>query len=469
MNREAAGSSSRDVAAGSGRPPPTGSAPPAPGLLLSLAVAGSVAAAVPAGATTVSAPPDFMRPDSLQPLIRAQARLGFRLLDVLARDDDGSVVISPPAVGSVLAILHAGASGESRRELASILGAGDLPDDDRFSRAWGETLRSAGFPGDPERVELDEMMIALAREPVPAGTPELYAGGSLWIDEPREASPEVAERLHAAWEAEVATVPLHDPAGRSRIDEWLRRWTLETVTGLPHPLREETEALVLGSLYFRGGWRSPFPERWTAPASFRRADGSTGEYPFIRQTGEWRYRSGRRGSVVRIPYGGNRYALYVALPPEGRAPAEMLDALGPDGWAGWIAGLEERTGEVRMPRVRIRGDVDLTEGLRRVGLHAALDPDRGRYDRLLAGDAPLGVTRVRSHGILEIDEEGTRAVSVVSGAMEAALGPADEPFELVADRPFVVVLRDDDSGAILLAGVIRDPAPDGYPEAEEGR
>jgi serpin B len=60
---------------------------------------------------------------------------------------------------------------------------------------------------------------------------------------------------------------------------------------------------------------------------------------------------------------------------------------------------------------------------------------------------------------LEVDEEGTVAAAATSVMMAAtAIRPPErKKYTLVFDRPFALLLCDEQTGAILFAGVIYDP------------
>lgn len=56
---------------------------------------------------------------------------------------------------------------------------------------------------------------------------------------------------------------------------------------------------------------------------------------------------------------------------------------------------------------------------------------------------------------LAVDERGTE-VAVVTSA-NVALGAPPSTFEMVVNRPFLFVLRDEANGAIHLIGIVNDP------------
>jgi serpin B len=63
------------------------------------------------------------------------------------------------------------------------------------------------------------------------------------------------------------------------------------------------------------------------------------------------------------------------------------------------------------------------------------------------------ISFVRQKTFMEVDERGTRAAAVTAvGIVETSLPP-----EVVVDRPFVLVIRERLSGALLFAGLVGDP------------
>jgi serpin B len=67
---------------------------------------------------------------------------------------------------------------------------------------------------------------------------------------------------------------------------------------------------------------------------------------------------------------------------------------------------------------------------------------------------------VLHEALVEVDEEGTRAVAATAVMMEATMAlPGEPPFvpEFRADRPFLFLIRDTKSGAILFLGRVLDP------------
>jgi serpin B len=72
----------------------------------------------------------------------------------------------------------------------------------------------------------------------------------------------------------------------------------------------------------------------------------------------------------------------------------------------------------------------------------------------------LQVSFVLQKTFMKVDEEGTEAaaVSAVGVSALAMPGRREEPFEMIVDHPFFCAVSEQQTGAILFAGVITNPA-----------
>ncbi len=69
--------------------------------------------------------------------------------------------------------------------------------------------------------------------------------------------------------------------------------------------------------------------------------------------------------------------------------------------------------------------------------------------------AGVWIDSVLHKTFVEVNEEGTEAAAVTVVSME--LGPQPAGFWFRADHPFVFMIRENQSGAILFMGKIMDP------------
>ena len=64
----------------------------------------------------------------------------------------------------------------------------------------------------------------------------------------------------------------------------------------------------------------------------------------------------------------------------------------------------------------------------------------------------LFLAAVEHEALVEVDEEGTEAAAASGGAVAGSHGPT-----VTVDRPFLFVIRDEPTGAVLFLGRVADP------------
>ena len=122
----------------------------------------------------------------------------------------------------------------------------------------------------------------------------------------------------------------------------------------------------------------------------------------------------------------------------------------------WRAAMSRVEVEVRLPRFRLEPpSMALAGPLRALGMPTAFG---GEAD--FSGIAPppgsLSISDVFHRAFIEVNEEGTEAAAATAVVMRARrAGPPPPSF--MADHPFVFVLLDLRSGAVLFLGRVSDP------------
>jgi serpin B len=114
-----------------------------------------------------------------------------------------------------------------------------------------------------------------------------------------------------------------------------------------------------------------------------------------------------------------------------------------------------RGGNLVLPRLKLEYGADLKQPLTALGM--TLPFSRGA-DFSGMSATPLCSSEVKPKSFVEVNEEGTEAAAVTQGVMKlTSLRQPTPPFEMVVDRPFLIVIEDDLTNAILFLGVVLDP------------
>ncbi len=224
-------------------------------------------------------------------------------------------------------------------------------------------------------------------------------------------------------------------------------------------LDSRTRLVLVNAIYFLANWTHAFPEEATTDKTFTTLDGTDREVPMMRLEREWAYAEHDGVQAVELPYVGDDTAMLTVLPPTGgfEEYEQRLDA---QQLAGLIDELEPRSGTVRLPRFEFTTSVQLSDPLETLGVTDAFDP--GQAD--LTGVAnpeeteeDLYLKEAYHDAAVAVDEDGTKAAAATGSVIGETSAPAN-PFEFVADRPFLFVIRDRPTGTILFLGRAVDPA-----------
>jgi serpin B len=180
----------------------------------------------------------------------------------------------------------------------------------------------------------------------------------------------------------------------------------------------------------------------------------------MERTGNCGYLRGRGFQAVRLPYRGGRFAMYVLLPDAGQGLANLRERLTEEVFRGWMGAFGTQQVRVVMPRYRMSVSSTLNDPLQAMGMARAFVSGDAELDAMLpagyvAQNEPY-VSNVLQKVFVEVNEEGTEAAAATAvEIMERGLAPRVREF--VVDRPFLLAIRDDRTGALLFIGQVNDP------------
>jgi serpin B len=376
----------------------------------------------------------------------------YRRLAWEAREKDG-FFFSPYSISSALAMVSAGADGETAREMAKVLHLTDLRHPhlamkslkDRF-----DALREGAGQGEREKngvFDVANRVWADAKEellPSYANLVGLYYGGGL-------------EPLDFEKNAEGA---------RETINAWVARRTRGKVRDLLRAgdVDRKTRLVLTDAVYFSSGWMRPFDEKLTKTEPFRVGRDETKEVPMMRMTASFLYGEETDLQFVKIPYRLPGFSLLILLPRANDAftqTAELEKKLSARQISDWTAAMAFRSVSLRLPKFRSEGRYLLEKILGELGMKRAFTRDAD-FSKMVAepanDDGVLHIDSVIHQAFIELDEKGTEAAAATAVTMTRTTAFRTEtPVEFDADRPFVYCLTDDRTGAILFMGRAAGP------------
>jgi serpin B len=373
-------------------------------------------------------------PEELVRAGRACTTLGLALYAQL-RAQPGNVLLAPAGVCAALAQLGALSGGEARREVVTAMGLD--PAEARTHAALGTLTR--------ERVVQQAGLGGVSFATRLYGAPDVAFPPGLTALTAREygAAPESLG---------VARGDFFLPT----INEWVADHTRYLVTGTvpAGALSARTRVFAVSGGYFRDPLEPEFEVRDTRGGFFQVSAGLRAEVPMMSHRGRYSHAVREYLQVVELADRGGDTVVDLLLPAVG-ALSVIEAALSPAALEGWLTGLAPADLTLAVPRVHLRsaGSRGLAAALGALGVRRLFEVPGapGAQDLFHAAYAELSERPVE-RAVLD-------GLSLVFGGGGARAAPADAgggPV-LAFDRPFLVVIRDRPSGAVLFVGRVADP------------
>lgn len=340
---------------------------------------------------------------------------------------------------------------------------------------------------------------------------ELRIANALWGEKtyPFHPSYLAAIRKHDGEASIFAVDFLQRPeAARQQINNWVAAQTNNRIHDIVPPGGVDTDMrLVLANaVYFKGAWAQPFDAAATADGKFTLFGGETvdtplmhrdylsgGQYGAFNDDGSFfdtplmvpadgdeavksklppRYPSEGGFTALSLPYKGGALSMVFLVPQAADGLSHIESQLADGRLADWLGQLRGRDVHVFIPKFKVETEYQLKEPLADLGMTRAFVPnlsgDGAQFDRMCETPDPthrLFISQVLHKAFVETSEKGTEAAAatvVLFPAAEARQQPKMVPFTPTfrADKPFLFLIRDQKSGAILFLGRMMNPDPD---------
>jgi serpin B len=246
-------------------------------------------------------------------------------------------------------------------------------------------------------------------------------------------------------------------ASRVAINRWVAERTAERIRDLlpADSVGRDTVLVLTNAMYFTGAWAVPFKAAYTKEGAFHLLDGGEVQVPLMMRRASLSYGRGSGWEAVQLPYAGERLAMLLIVPEGGRF-AEVERSLDAAMLAGGTKGLRQQDVLLKMPRFTARSAFSLRDTLAGMGMPIAFS--NGADFSGMNGKRDLLISGVYHQAFVAVDEQGTEAAAATGVAVAKAGVPA-KPVELIVDRPFVFLIRDVQTGAVVFMGRLTDPRP----------
>ena len=393
---------------------------------IAVAVAVSAAVLLYGGTGSWDGADPSVIPDSV-----ASANNGFAVdfyREVSAGDDN--IFLSPASMYVAFSMLYEGARGETASQMLAVFGF--EPDAEARHNATSHALSSLNRH-DPHA--------------------EFFMANAAWIYK-LEPPPQYVDIVRDVYIADIDAFDTPNE-GAEKINAWASDKTRGKITEViePEALSGNLAGMVLtNAVYFKGTWVMQFPEADTRKSNFWLEPERSIKADFMNVHGNFNYAQTDGVQVLKLPYKGDRLSMLVFLPSGRDGIFALEDAMSAEKMLEWQQTGVESDVIVSMPKFKMELAYGLKDHLVSLGMVDAFKPSIADFQGI---DPRLYVKDALQKTYVDVNEEGTEAAAAT--VIETVSEMSHSPLRFVADHPFIFIIQDDESGAILFMGRVMDP------------
>ena len=340
-----------------------------------------------------------------------------------------NTVVSPLSMEYALALTANGTAGTTRSEILAAMGFGadDIADMNSYFKAISADISSLN----PDC--------------------KLQIANSIWANTDASFEYKDAFRQTVAGNYDAESLTTSDNKYVADINSWCKNHTSGMIPEfLPKGASPKAFSLI-NALYFNGKWEHEFDKKDTKSQIFHNEVGDIKATPFMNlRDVQFNYTENEHAQIVELPYKGGTFSMYLIVPSEGSSIDAAIADITADGWNNVVAGMSATDIILSMPKFKIEYAPDCKKALNTLGI---IEMFGNTPDFSPMTDTGIGNIQIIQKCVVDVNEEGTEAAAVTGISGETCAGP--EVIKIIkADHPFIYLIQENSTGAILFIGKI---------------
>jgi serpin B len=371
-----------------------------------------------------------LKDDRISQLVDGNTTLAFNLYRSLF-DREANLVYSPHSLSISLAMTYAGAKEQTEVQMAKALHF-DLPQSQLH----------------PAFNALDQALTS--REDV-----QLNLSNALWGSQQSIYLEPFLDTLTENYGAGVRLVDFGtSEQARQTINEWVGDETDNRIQELlpPGAILSNTDLVLTNAVYFKAGWNHAFNPGNTQEGTFTLLDGERLSIPLMNGFFELPYAQVGDMKAIDLSYEGEDASMLILLPEAGSFES-TVENMNTGTLNTILEAMTPTSVQVSLPKFKFDSAVRMKDHLMTLGM---VDAFGNANFSGIDGSRELFIDEVYHQAFISVDEAGTEAAA---GSAVEMSRKGDPPAEMVfkADHPFIFLIRDVESGAVLFLGHVLNP------------
>jgi len=353
-------------------------------------------------------------------------------------EESSNVMISPLSIQLALSLLYQGAKGNSKAQLASVLGLLNVSDEVVQQESRNLLLSYANLKNNlTANIELANV---------------IFADHSTEIEDTYESV------LNESFLTSTHRVNYTDAVKSAEtINSWVANKTNDLIKDLVSPtsLSKDTVMMLLNAVYFKANWQLPFQKALTTQAEFSVSKDTfvNADMMFLDDSIYYGQNKELASQIISLQYEDPNFTMMIFLPDTEAGLKTLSTKLKEKNLTQLHNSLNPRDTLLSMPKFKLGFKTELVSAFKALGVSDIFN-ERADLSGITSG--PVFVSDILHETKVEVNEEGSEAAGVTGIQIDIRAG-GSSPVLLNIDRPFFFIIHDLKNNIPLFMGKIVNP------------
>ena len=340
-----------------------------------------------------------------------------------------SKVVSPMSITYLMGMLANGADGNTQQEILKAIGCEGL-NVQELNALYHGLMQSAG--------RLDKKTI-------------VNIANYVAVNKQNHLNSDFGKMVSDTYQARVESLDFSSSKSTAKINDWCKAHTDGMIPKIIDQIDPSAISYIMNAIYFNGTWQEKFDAKNTKQENFHGYTRDIQKVSMMHQVEKFYYTENNTFKAVDLPYGNGIYRMTVLLPNEGKSIDDMMKGMKVDKLEEINSQMEKCMVNLKLPKFTTEMELPLNSIISNLGAPSIFLPGKANFNHFANGN--FFVSKMLQKAKIEVNEQGTKAAAVTAAIMLTSMAPMEmRNVEFHADHPFVYLITDTNSGAILFMG-----------------
>ncbi|NXF95864.1 OVAL protein, partial [Eubucco bourcierii] len=344
-----------------------------------------------------------------------------------------NILVSPLTIISALSMVYIGSRENTRAQIDEVVPFDKI-------KGFRETIESQCSTSGSFHFSLKDLFSKIIKR---SDNYSLSFASRLYAEESYPILPEYLKCVKDLYKDGVESIRFQRAADEARenINSWVESQTSGVIKNFlpPNFVDDETEAILVNAIYFKGLWEKAFKDEDIQTVPFRMTEQESKPVQMMYQTGSFKVVkvAAEKVKILELPYTSGQLSMLILLPDDVSGLEQLESAITSKKLMEWTSPdiMEERKVKVYLPRMKIEEKYNLTSVLEALGI-TDLFSSAANLSGISSAER-LKISEAVHEAFVEIYGEGKEVV----GSTGAETNDTSVPEEFKADHPFLFLIK----------------------------